>query len=445
MLLLALFSGALQQETTALAWISLGALGLVILASCTTKANPGVVAIVLAWIIGVYLAGFWDVSISVREVASGFPSNLFLTLAAVTLLFTQASVNGTLDRVAAVAVRCCRGNVGLMPVMFFLLAAVFAVIGAGNIAASALIAPMAMATAHRAGIPIFLMVIMVGHGAIAGALSPISPTGIIAGSIAENQLLLVEPELGAFKTTIFFHNMVANFAVAAAGYLLFGGWKLFGRRYRDEPGTDETAAERMEPRHWITLSVIATLVVGVIFFDVHVGMGAFAGAVLLTLLGMSDEAEAMKQMPWRVMMMVCGVTVLTSLLEKTGGSALLQELVGAVSGPQTITGVIALVAGVISVYSSTSGVVLPAFLPQVQGFADQVAGADPMAIASSLAVGGHLVDSSPLSTIGALCIACAPVTEDRRILFLKVLAWGLSMSVVGALYCYVFFGLLGTA
>ena len=73
MLLLALFSGALQQETTALAWISLGALGLVILASCTTKANPGVVAIVLAWIIGVYLAGFWDVNISVREVDRASP------------------------------------------------------------------------------------------------------------------------------------------------------------------------------------------------------------------------------------------------------------------------------------------------------------------------------------------------------------------------------------
>ena len=65
-----------------------------------------------------------------------------------------------------------------------------------------------------------------------------------------------------------------------------------------------------------------------------------------------------------------------------------------------------------------------------------------MAIASSLAVGGHLVDSSPLSTIGALAIACAPATEDRRVLFNKVLAWGLSMSVVGALYCYVVFGLL---
>ena len=55
---------------------------------------------------------------------SGFPTQLFLTLAGVTLLFTQAQLNGTLDRVAHAAVRLCRGNVGLMPVMFFVLAGV---------------------------------------------------------------------------------------------------------------------------------------------------------------------------------------------------------------------------------------------------------------------------------------------------------------------------------
>ena len=54
-------------------------------------------------------------------------------------------------------------------------------------------------------------------------------------------------------------------------------------------------------------------------------------------------------------------------------------------------------------------------------------------------VGGHLVDVSPLSTIGALCIAAAPVRADARNLFNKLLAWGLSMSVVGALICYLFF------
>jgi hypothetical protein len=100
----------------------------------------------------------------------------------------------------------------------------------------------------------------------------------------------------------------------------------------------------------------------------------------------------------------------------------------------------ALVTGLVSVYSSTSGVVLPAFLPSVPGLVAKLGGGDPLAIASSILIGGHLVDVSPLSTIGALCIASAPGSADRRLLFNQVLAWGLSMSVAAALGCFLAFG-----
>jgi hypothetical protein len=115
-------------------------------------------------------------------------------------------------------------------------------------------------------------------------------------------------------------------------------------------------------------------------------------------------------------------------------------LVAEISGPRSVTGVIALITGVISAYSSTSGVVLPAFLPIAAGLAERVGG-DFMAVASSIVVGGHLVDSSPLSTIGALTLAAADPSEDRRVLFNKLLAWGLSMAIVGALFCLFYFGL----
>ena len=114
------------------------------------------------------------------------------------------------------------------------------------------------------------------------------------------------------------------------------------------------------------------------------------------------------------------------------------SLVARVANAETVTGVVAFITGVVSVYSSTSGVVLPAFLPMVPGLAQQLPGASALAIATSMNVGGHLVDVSPLSTIGALCIAGAPPDESRP-LFNKLLAWGLSMSVVGALLCYLIF------
>jgi di/tricarboxylate transporter len=138
-------------------------------------------------------------------------------------------------------------------------------------------------------------------------------------------------------------------------------------------------------------------------------------------------------------MMVSGVTVLVALLEKTGGIDLFTSSLARFAAPRSISGLVAFVTGLVSVFSSTSGVVLPAFLPLVPGLVAKVGGGNPLAIASSILIGGNLVDVSPLSTIGALCIASVPLSSDRRLLFKQLLAWGLSMSVVGAVGCYLAF------
>ena len=134
----------------------------------------------------------------------------------------MAQCNGTLERIAHQAVRLCRGNCGTIPVMFFVLAAALASIGPGNIATAALLAPLAMATAVRSGIPLFLMAIMVGNGANAGALSPFAPTGIIVNG------LMARNGLPGFEAQTYLYNLAAHALVAFAGYALFGGLKLFG-------------------------------------------------------------------------------------------------------------------------------------------------------------------------------------------------------------------------
>jgi hypothetical protein len=280
------------------------------------------------------------------------------------------------------------------------------------------------------------MAIRIGNGANAGALSPFAPTGIIVnGLMARNQLPGLELQT-------YLYNLAAHALVAFSGYAIFGGLKLFGQRDGTEgdtavaaDGADDRAFTR---RHWITIAVIATLIVSVIFAQINVGMGAFLGAVILVLTRSADDGEAIKRMPWRVIVMVCGVTVLISLVERAQGIDLLVGLVARIASAQTVTFVVALLTGVVSVYSSTSGVVLPAFLPMVPGLAAALPGASAIAIASSMNIGGHLVDVSPLSTIGALCLAGAPA-EDSRALFNRLLAWGMSMCVIGATLCYVIF------
>ena len=105
---------------------------------------------------------------------------------------------------------------------------------------------------------------------------------------------------------------------------------------------------------------------------------------------------------------------LIALMEKTGGLDLFTAALARMATPSTITGVIAFVTGLISVYSSTSGVVLPAFLPTIPGLIERLGGGDPLAIAASMNIGAHLVDLSPLSTTGALCIAAIASGENVR-------------------------------
>ena len=414
-----------------LAVISVCALALAVVVSCVSRLNVGVLAIALAWIVGVYIGGM-----PVNTVMAGFPSQLFLTLTGVTLLFALAQCNGTLERITHHAVRLCRGNSGTIPVMFFVLGAALSSMGPGNIATAALLAPLAMSTAVRTGIPLFLMAIMVGNGANSGALSPFAPTGIIVNG------LMARHGLAGYALQTYLYNFLAHAVVAFGGYALFGGLKLFGagRVVAPVARQDDTTEDPgpFERRHWITMGVIAALILSVVLSTVNVGMGAFLGSVILVLSGSADDGEAIKRMPWRVIVMVCGVTVLISLVEKAQGLDLLVSLVARIATAGTVTAVTAFLTGLVSVYSSTSGVVLPAFLPMVPGLAAALPGASAIGIAMSMNIGGHLVDVSPLSTIGALCVTGAPGDESRA-LFNKLLAWGLSMSVVGALLCYLMF------
>jgi di/tricarboxylate transporter len=416
--------------------MTLGALALAIILSCTSRLNVGLLAIVLAWVIGVYAA-----HLPLRDVTAGFPIDLFLTLAGVTLLFSQARVNGTLDIVAHNAMRLCRGRVGLVPVMYFGLGAALASAGPGNIATTGLLAPMAMATAMRMRISPFLMAIMVGNGCNSGSLSPLAPTGIIVTG------LMARIGLPGHELSTWLYNMLAHAIVAFGAYLLFGGAKLLLRSERVV-----VAAEPPEPlnrNHVLTLVVIAGLIILVILGGTelgkrlggfNIGMAAFGGAVLLTLARAADDGDAIKKMPWGTILMVCGVTVLIGLLEKTGGMEIFTSLLSSVATQATVIPFLGAVIGLVSAYSSTSGVVLPAFLPTVPGLIENLGGGNALAIASTMNIAGHLVDVSPLSTIGALCIASIPAGDESRKLFNQLFAWGLSMVVVGAGLCWLLFG-----
>jgi di/tricarboxylate transporter len=410
-----------------LAILSVCALALAVLVSCVSRLNVGVLALALAWIVGVYFGGM-----PVATIMSGFPSQLFLTLTGVTLLFALAETNGTLERITHHAVRLCRGSRGTIPIMFFALGAVLSSMGPGNIATAALLAPLAMATAARVGIPLFLMAIMVGNGSNSGALSPFAPTGIIVNGIMD------KIGLAGYEWRNYWSNAAAHAGLAFGGYALLGGMALFGSQYSGS-ADDMPESTPVSAAHWITLAVILGVIISVLFLAANIGMAAFAAAVVLAAVRVADHEQAVRRMPWTPIVMVSGVTVLIALLEKTGGLDLFTAMLARIATQNTVTAAVAFVTAVISVYSSTSGVVLPAFLPTIPGLVMRLGGGDPISIATSMNVGAHLVDMSPLSTTGAICLAGITDPAQVRPTFNRLMVWGLSMTVIGALLCWIFF------
>ncbi len=290
-----------------------------------------------------------------------------------------------------------------------------------------------MAVAARAGIPPLLMVIMTGNGALAGTLSPFAPTGVVAHGVMKRI------GLGGVEWQTFGYNALAHTLVGVGGFLLLGGWKLFIRR-EGRVEVQEVDTGVMETRQWLTTFGIVVLIATVVGLHQHVGMMGLIISAVLILLRAVDEPKAIQRMPWAVILMVTGVTVLIALMQKVEGLDLITSFIAHVSTPGTVEAVVAFGTGVVSVYSSTSGVVLPAFLPMVPDLAQRLGGIDPLKIAWSMNVGSSLVDLSSLSTVGALYIAGAAPGTDVRKLFNGLLAWGFSMSLVGALLCWILFG-----
>jgi di/tricarboxylate transporter len=244
--------------------------------------------------------------------------------------------------------------------------------------------------------------------------------------------------LGGVEWQTYAYNALAHALVGFGGFVLLGGLKLFTRSDTSVASVEPEAGS-MAAAHWVTLAGVLVLIIGVAGFEMHVGMTALAIAALLVLFRTVEEKKAIQAMPWGVILMVTGVTVLVSMVEKTKGLELFTRGLANVAGPESITPIVAFGTGLVSVYSSTSGVVLPAFLPTVPAIAERIGGPEPLSIAWSMNIGASLVDLSSLSTVGALFLAAAPAGTDTRKMFNALLVWGLSMTVVGAVLCWILF------
>jgi len=218
-----------------IAIMTLLALLAAIVLSMVSRHNIGLLAIGMAWIIGVYAAGGKP-----DAVMAGFPVDLFLTLAGVSFLFAIAELNGTFPVLAQRLMGGSAHSRAAVPLSFFASAMAVSAVGPGAIASTALIVPLAAAIGRRAQIPPMLTALMVANGANAGNLSPISAVGVIANS------RMASAGLGGHETEVMLANLLAHVLVS----LIAWAWFLPKLRAANaEPAIDIDGAGRADRDH----------------------------------------------------------------------------------------------------------------------------------------------------------------------------------------------------
>ncbi|GGM86013.1 hypothetical protein GCM10011609_22960 [Lentzea pudingi] len=414
--------------------ISILVLVVVFVIATTRSINMGALAFAAAFGVGTLVA-----DMKADDIFKGFPGSLFVVLVGVTFLFAIARANGTTDWLVHMAIRLVGGRIALMPWVMFAITGVLTAIGAVSPAAVAIVAPIAMGFAAKYKISPLLMGVMVVHGAQAGGFSPISIYGTIVNGIVAKE------GLPGNEVVLFLASLVVNLLIAVVVFVALGGMRLArqplaadalvkvgdgnGTTAGGSGGSGESAGDGTEPEERVTLTAprlatligLAALVVAALVFDLDVGLAAITVAVLLSVVWPETSKQAINQITWPTVLLICGILTYVAVLQTMGTIKWAGDSVAGVGAPLLAALLICYIGAIVSAFASSVGI-MGALIPLAVPFLLQ-GEVSAIGLIAALAVSATVVDVSPFSTNGALVLAGAQ-DVDRDKFFKQLMVYG---------------------
>lgn len=376
-----------------MAIVALVALVVVIVIGTWKKINLGIMGIVGACVLALIS------QTGVRDLVAGFNTTLFLRLLGIQLLICAAQSNGTMETLAKKLVAIGgKKSIRLIPVIIYF---AFLILGYCGIDIVFLATPFILALAFQLGVSPLKLLFTVILGFHGSGISPLATSGVNTFSVAEKAGLAINGWNCAITTGI------ASTIVFVAVYFIFGWHK---EQNREIEGIDSV---KFNLNNILTLLGFVAYVVLTMFLKMDILVAPTLITFVLLLVGAADGKKTISSIPWNVLIMIGGMSMMSGMVAKLGGVELLTKAIASVKVPALVPPLMLLVAGLMSFFSSGNGVVIPTLIPTVTGLS-----ANTYAAVTSVCLGACSTGTNPFSTIGGHIMSCydaiyKPTEEER--------------------------------
>ncbi|ENU4315689.1 SLC13 family permease [Acinetobacter baumannii] len=401
-----------------------------------TKINIGFFTIAFA-----YLIGCFGMGLKPSEVIELWPVKIFFIILSVTLFYNFALANGALEKLASHLLYKCRKFPQFLPLAIFFAATIIAGLGAGFYTVLAFMAPITLLLCKKTNMNMIIGGMAANYGALAGANFMTSQSGIIFRSLMENTGISSQTAF-SYSSGIFVLTLIIPIAV-------LGIYTLWNRKSNSiviEDQKPEPFDKKQKQSIFLIILMMSIVLVfpilHLVFPDIKtisflnskidIAFLAITFSLISLLMKLADEKKVIALVPWGTLIMICGVGMLIALGVKLGIITTLSEWLANNVPVWVIPVLLCLISAIMSVFSSTLGVVAPTLFPIVPALA-LTSGLNPLVLFICIVVGAQSTAISPFSSGGSLIMASAPADIDKTKFFNQLLFKAIPVGVIAAL------------
>lgn len=408
----------------------------VILLGFVTKVNTGLIAMAVAYGIGSFVMG-----ISPAKLQALWPAKIFFVLFAVSFFYNYSTNNGTMDKLARHILFKFGKSARLFPFVIMLVAWLMSAAGAGAYSIIALLCPVCFILAEEIGMSKLLIAMSVYYGAVGAAPFPTCSTGATQRAVIE-QAGFVEESFrygiyNAVAITVFF------FIALIILYVVLGGHRVSGKTIQIEK--PEPFDDIQKKSLGLIIAFIVILLVPFILGQIFrgnvlitmltkyndVAFTAIILSIIATLMKIGDEKKALFSVPWHTIVMICGISIIVSVAVEAGTIEMITTAVSKTENAFMVPIIMSFGAGIMSIFSSTTGVVLPTLYPTVPAIAEAT-GVLPLLLLMGINMGSCATGMSPFSACGGIIMGCVS-DRDAKKMYQNLLILPFCMLVLGVL------------